>query len=254
MDFQSLTTFNKDALEVINDTPLFNIEEKQELKEATVNMDKAFFNSQIFRTDTEVRISVLNDVKFPTPASKYYQALRELNVHQCELVNLLYEYETQKQDLRIIQADIEDFKVDSEKAEGTTKSRLDAEMCKKQIEWNKIQFSLKSMKRTAQGRKQEIMQWNTILHELEPTLIELKIPVDDPNVHQKMSYAIRFIRQTRNSLIQNVTMGTAEANNLLGQLTSILKVIEKDKLHEILFENLDEDEKLWIIDQKLITV
>ena len=69
-------------------------------------MEKAHQNSQVFRTDTEARMSVLNDIKFPTPASKYYQSLREMNVHQDQLVYLLYDYEDKKQDLKIIEADI----------------------------------------------------------------------------------------------------------------------------------------------------
>ena len=32
---------------------------------------------QIFRTETEMRISVLNDAKHPTNASKYWQSVRE---------------------------------------------------------------------------------------------------------------------------------------------------------------------------------
>ncbi len=35
---------------------------------------------QVFRTETEMRLSVLNDGKHPTPASKYWQAVP--NTHQ----------------------------------------------------------------------------------------------------------------------------------------------------------------------------
>ena len=41
---------------------------------------------------TEVPVSVLNDIKFPTPAAKYWQAMREQNVMFQELVMLSYEY------------------------------------------------------------------------------------------------------------------------------------------------------------------
>ena len=33
---------------------------------------------QVFRTETEMRISVLNDAKHPTTASKYWQSVREM--------------------------------------------------------------------------------------------------------------------------------------------------------------------------------
>ena len=74
------------------------------------NMRKAFTYSQVFRTDTEARMSVLNDIKFPTPASKYYQSLREMNVHQCELANLIYDYQDKEQDIEILEADIDQLK------------------------------------------------------------------------------------------------------------------------------------------------
>jgi hypothetical protein len=43
---------------------------------------------QIFRTETEMRISVLNDVSHPTPASKYWQSVREMSAHFDALMNL----------------------------------------------------------------------------------------------------------------------------------------------------------------------
>ena len=47
---------------------------------------------QIFRTETEMRFSVLNDMKYPTPASKYWQCVREQNVYLENLMTLSFEY------------------------------------------------------------------------------------------------------------------------------------------------------------------
>ena len=35
---------------------------------------------QVYRTETEMRLSVLNDAKHPTPAAKYWQSVREQSV------------------------------------------------------------------------------------------------------------------------------------------------------------------------------
>jgi len=47
---------------------------------------------QIFRTETEARISVLQDAKYPTLAAKYWQCVREQNVFLENLMSLSFEY------------------------------------------------------------------------------------------------------------------------------------------------------------------
>ena len=47
---------------------------------------------QIFRTETEARISVLQDMKYPTKASKYWQCVREQNVFLENLMSLSFDY------------------------------------------------------------------------------------------------------------------------------------------------------------------
>jgi len=39
-----------------------------------------------------MRFSVLNDMKYPTPASKYWQCVREQNVYLENLMTLSFEY------------------------------------------------------------------------------------------------------------------------------------------------------------------
>ena len=46
---------------------------------------------QIFRTETEMRVAVLNDGKFPTPAAKYWQSVREMSAHFDALMNLSFD-------------------------------------------------------------------------------------------------------------------------------------------------------------------
>ena len=255
VEIKDLMVFNQDAIAVIEETPLFNEDEKKEIITASENMENSFFHSQVFRTDTEARISVLNDVKFPTPASKYYQSLREMNVHQCELVNLLYDYEEKKQDLKIVRADIMDLEGQlSDQSSEADKIRISAQIKKKEIELSKTSFSLKNMKRMADGRKAEIMQWDKILRELEPVMDQLEIPKNDPDAHQKISYAVRFIRQARNSFLSNVEMGTAEANNLLGQLTTNMKVIREEGLEGTVARNLSIEEQQFIVQNRLVAI
>ena len=47
---------------------------------------------QVFRTETEMRLSVLNDGKHPTPAAKYWQAVREQSVFFDNMMALSFEF------------------------------------------------------------------------------------------------------------------------------------------------------------------
>jgi hypothetical protein len=248
-----IINFNKDASIPINDSPLFTEEEKKSLIAVSESMEKAHRNSQVFRTDTEARMSVLNDIKFPTPASKYYQSLRELNVHQNELVNLLYDYEDKKQDLEIIKADILELQstLDDDLLV-PVRMRTESKIKKLQIETQKILFLLKQLKRIAEGRKQEILQWDKILKELEPKLIDSKIPLDDPDAHQKISYFIRHIRQAQNMNPQ--VDGVAEVNNLIGQIITNARLIEDQGLVESLIENMNANDIAFVKNEKIFRI
>ena len=62
---------------------------KQEDAKAVIELKEEltdnWLKKQIFRTETEMRISVLNDGKHPTSASKYWQSVREMSAmaHGC---------------------------------------------------------------------------------------------------------------------------------------------------------------------------
>ena len=51
---------------------------------------------QIFRTETEMRISVLNDAKHPTNASKYWQSVREQGAMFDALMGLTFDLRRSK--------------------------------------------------------------------------------------------------------------------------------------------------------------
>ena len=53
----------------------------KDFKELTVELKDTWNKKQIFRTETEMRFSVLNDLRYPTKASKYWQCVREQNVY-----------------------------------------------------------------------------------------------------------------------------------------------------------------------------
>ena len=47
---------------------------------------------QLYRTETEMRVAVLNDASFPTRAGKYWQSVREMDVMHRELIKMSFRY------------------------------------------------------------------------------------------------------------------------------------------------------------------
>ena len=77
------------------DDHLLNILSKDEVadfKKMKSELQDTWIKKQMFRTETEMRISVLNDLKHPTPAAKYWQAVREQNVMFEQMVFLSFDY------------------------------------------------------------------------------------------------------------------------------------------------------------------
>ncbi len=67
-------------------------EDNKFLKELKKELEDTHNKAQIYRTETEMRYSVLNDGTFPTPAGKYWQCVREQNVFYMNLKEEAFAY------------------------------------------------------------------------------------------------------------------------------------------------------------------
>ena len=74
---------------------LLDPKEVQQFKELTEELRDTWTKKQIFRTETEMRFSVLNDLKHPTNASKYWQCIREQDTYLENLMHLSFDYRKQ---------------------------------------------------------------------------------------------------------------------------------------------------------------
>src|SRR5210317_2559250 len=70
---------------------------------------------QMFRTETEMRFSVLNDAKYPTKAAKYWQSVREQNTHFENLMHLSFDYRKNEIEIEKLERKIEKEEDDLEK-------------------------------------------------------------------------------------------------------------------------------------------
>lgn len=171
--------------------------------------------TQIHRTRTEMEVSVLNETKFPTPASKYWQSLREQGVMFEELILLSFEYRKKQVEVKILKRQFDSEEDDLEK-----------ELLKIEIE--KEQYIMSAQERVAKARIREIGDWSEIkTRELGKMNGD---DVNDPDHHQLISYTKRWIQQ---SILMGNNGSPAERQNLLGQLRSGIKTCIKLGLLDI---------------------
>ena len=63
----------------------------QNFKKLIPELQDTWRKKQMFRTETEMRFSVLSDNKYPNAAAKYWQSVREQNTHFENLVHLSFD-------------------------------------------------------------------------------------------------------------------------------------------------------------------
>lgn len=204
-------------LDTINNSTLLSKQDLDSLEALSGELQETFVKTQIHRTRTEMEISVLNSTKFPTPALKYWQAMREQNVMFTELVLLSYEYRKNQIEIKILERDI-------------AKKQDDLEKELLQIEHEKKTFVGRQQERVAKARIREIKDWSNIKEREAQLMSEEDLKEVDNS--QLIGYTKRWINQ---SIIMEGGGSPPERQNLLGQLRSgILVCIDKGVLNKVL--------------------
>jgi len=180
---------------------------------------------QIFRTETEMRFSVLNDMKYPTKAAKYWQCVREQNVYLENLMSLSFDYRRTEVKLKRLQQKL---------AEET--DELKKELI--QIDIDEKTYAKANMQLTAKDRMREIRLWSKLKKEVDDGTFDKQ----DVNQHQLESYHKIMINR-KNTLTQGSSQ--PEVFNVLGQLQTIERVKkEKAQLEGTKREALSQESKL----------
>ena len=183
---------------------LLDVEDVKEFKALTGELRDTWTKKQVFRTETEMRMSVLQDAKYPTKASKYWQCVREQNVFLENLMSLSF-------DARRNEVKLKKLKQKLEKEEDPIKR----ELC--QIDIDEKTYSVANMQLVARDRMREIKLWSTLKKEFDDGSFDTK----DVNRHQLDSYAIIMKNKA-----ETLTSGSSqpEVFNVLGQLQTIERV------------------------------
>ena len=176
----------------------------KEFKELTGELRDTWTKKQVFRTETEMRISVLQDAKYPTNASKYWQCVREQNVFLENLMSLSF-------DARRNEVKLKKLKQKLEQEEDELKREL------LQNDIDEKTYSVANMQLVARDRMREIKLWSTLKKEFNDGSFNDK----DVNRHQLDSYHLIMKNKA-----ETLTQGSSqpEVFNVLGQLKSIERI------------------------------
>ena len=186
---------------------LLEPEDVSAFQEMTGELRDTWTKKQMFRTQTEMEFSVLNDAKYPTNAAKYWQCVREQNVFLENLMSLSFDY--RKNDVHIKRL---------QKKVAEEEDELKRELA--QIDLDQKVYSRASMQLTARDRMREIKLWSAYKTKYDDGKFDTK----DVNTHQLESYHLVMKNKA-----ETLTQGSSqpEVFNVLGQLQSIER-IKKD--------------------------
>ena len=192
---------------------LTNILDKNDVKEfkkLIPELQDTWKKKQMFRTETEMRFSVLSDNKYPTKAAKYWQSVREQNTHFENLVSLSF-------DARKNDVEIEKLRRDIKKEKDHLEKKL------KQVELEEKLYSKAQMELVAKHRMREVATWSKLKKEFNDNSFDK----EDVNTHQAQSYLLRLKEQEK-----TITPGTSqpEVFNVLGQIHTLERVIRDKEL------------------------
>lgn len=188
----SLENYTDLGLSKIINSNLINEKQIQKLSIHSKTLSHVYLHKQIFRTKTEMEMSVLNDVKFPTMSSKYWQACRELDGMFKELISTSIAFEENQAKLELSIIELNDI------PEGKRKNSLvKIQNCK----IKRIEFELIEQKLYANDRIREIDEWCKIMKKC--TKNDPSINIFDPDEHQSNSYQKRFEEEIAIALQSN---------------------------------------------------
>ena len=215
----------KDVKDIIQkeEIHLNNLLEQEDLSAFKGMVDElrdTWTKKQMFRTETEARFSVLQDNRYPTKASKYWQCVREQSSYLDNLMALSFDYRRNDAKIKWLEN-----KLDKEKD--------DYKLTKYQIDLDECKFGKASMEKVAKHRMREIKMWSKLKGEFNDGSFNDK----DVNQHQLESYGLQYHEKAKTL---NENSSEAEIFNVMGQLQSLQRIKKSGELEN----SYKETEKL----------
>ena len=198
--------------ETPNLTNLLSSEDVSAFKEMTEELRDTWHKKQMFRTETEARFSVLQDNRYPTRASKYWQCVREQSTYLDNLMALSFDYRRNDAKIKHLEK-----KLSTEEDE--------YELTKHQIDLDECRFGKASMEKVAKHRMREIKMWSKLKAEFNDGSFNDK----DVNQHQLESYGRQYAEKAKTL---NKNSSDTDIFNVMGQLESLKRIRKTGELEQ----------------------
>lgn len=241
-----IATYSPESISNISKSNFLNTTDLAFIKEISSELQDTFEKKQLWRTETEINVSVLNDISFPTPVSKYWQAVREQAVFYDNLITLSFDYRKNEVAIKQIQRDLDDLQ-----RQLVDNPLLDLNIELKQIELEEVLFKRANFELAAKDRVREIRIWSNIKDELvtqDPTF-----DTQDVNKHQLVSYGQQFLLELE-VLHKTKNPSFGEVQSALSKLlTTLKKGIETNTIEEMFKPINNPDLKTQILNTLIQT-
>jgi len=186
--------YSEIAMRKINEVNILPSEDIDKLTEIQGELQRCYEKKQMWRSEVEAKYSVLNSVIHPTPASRFWQSIREQAGMYKELISLAINYQEQIGKMEIAKAEIK-----------------------------RIEFGLIDMKLQAKDRLREILMWQKIKDDL---LANNDFDSENFEKHHLESYKKRW------ELEKNIAIQTNNATvykNSVSNLNTLLEDIKNEQ-------------------------
>ena len=189
---------------------LLETEDLKSFKSMVEELRDTWTKKQIFRTETEMKVAVLDDGRYPTRASKYWQCVREQNVFLENLMSLSFDYRRNEAKIKQLQKKLE-----------TETDEYKKELY--QIDLDEKIYGKANMELVARDRLREIKLWSKFKAEYDDGSFDTK----NVNSHQFESLA-QIMEHKKNS----ITPGSSQAEvfNVLSQVDTIARIKQEKQL------------------------
>lgn len=165
---------------------------------------------QVFRTETEMRFSVLDDGHHPTKAAKYWQSVREQAGMLDSLVSLSFDMRRNTITMQRLAAKLADAHDPLDHAELS-------------VDMDEAMWKQASMEQVAKDRVREIGLWSAIKAECDDGSFD----TTNVNTHQADSY-----RLTLTNRLNTLTAGSSQSEvlNVIGPLNTLNRLQQEGVL------------------------
>jgi len=180
------------GIEKIKENNLLSFNDLSYIETLIPELQRTLTTNQIWRSEVQMKYSVLNDVKFPAISGKYFQCLREESLMWTELISLCCTYEALQGKLELEQIKLENVK-ESRKGNAIKK------IINSQI--NLYKFQLMKCRLEAHHRTREIRLWEKIKSELRDK--DSSFDINNPNYQEKDAFEKRMVAEMKIAIETN---------------------------------------------------